>query len=229
MFTEDELLPISALQHFVFCPRRAALVHIEGLWAENQFTVEGRHLHERAHEPGRSERRASVRVTRGLAVLSYRLGLVGKADVVEFHHDEASPHERIVVVEYKRGRPKPERDQEFRVQLCAQVLCLEDMLGRSVAEAAIYFGKARQRAAVALDAALRDATVLAVQELHVLVRSGRTPLPHYQRRKCARCSLFHLCLPKAPRPRVTAETYLRQVVAGDFEAAVSPDKRCPEP
>lgn len=214
MFQEDELLPISALQHFVFCPRRAALIHLEGLWAENRFTVEGRHLHERAHDPTLSDRRAGMLVTRGLMLRSFRWGLVGRADVVEFHERQTSKPQRIVVVEYKRGKPKADRDEEFRVQLCAQALCLEEMLQRGIDAAAIYFGKAKRRIPVELDESLRERTRDAIEELHRVLQSGRTPPPQYQRRKCERCSLVNHCVPHAPRPRATAERYLQRIVDG---------------
>lgn len=211
MFSDDQLLPISALQHLLFCRRRAALVHIEGLWAENRFTVEGQQLHQRAHDPGRGESRAGVQVARGLELRSYRLGLTGKADVVEFH-TERRELERVVLVEYKRGRPKPALDEAFHVQLCAQALCLEEMLGRPVSQAVIFFGGTRQRCEVPLDQGLRARTLSAIRELHELIAAGRTPVVRYAR-KCRRCSLLHLCLPKSLRPRATAAHYLLQVIS----------------
>ncbi len=207
MFSEDQLLPISALQHWQYCPRRAALVHIEGLWSENRFTVEGRHLHERAHDPARGEHRPGLRRTRGLELRSLRLGLTGKADVVEFHDGPLESAGRIVLVEYKRGRPHPARDAPFQVQVCAQALCLEEMLGRTVDQASLYFGKTRQRLPVALDQPLRQRTMHAIEELHKLIASGRTPAAAFQA-KCRRCSLYDLCLPKSIRPRATASRYL---------------------
>jgi CRISPR-associated exonuclease Cas4 len=140
MFTDDQLLPISALAHYVFCQRRAALVHIEGLWAENCFTAEGADLHRKAHDPGQGERRPGVRILRGLELRSYTLGLTGKADVVELHEAVLDAPPRVVLVEYKRGRSRPDRQPEYRVQLAAQALCLEEMLGRRVDQAAVYFG-----------------------------------------------------------------------------------------
>ena len=125
-FAEDALLPLSALRHLLFCERQCALIHVEGLWAENRLTVEGRHLHERA-DSGRSESRPGVRIARTLPIRSLRLGLIGRADVVEFHDAGPGAPPRVVPVEYKRGRPK--LDESDRVQLCAQALCLEEMLG----------------------------------------------------------------------------------------------------
>lgn len=211
MFSEDQLLPISALQHWQYCPRRAALVHIEGLWSENRFTVEGQHLHERAHDPGRGERRPGLRVTRGLELRSLRLGLTGKADVVEFHDRPEQPTSRIVLVEYKRGRPHPARDAPFHVQVCAQALCLEDMLGRAVDQACLYFGKTRQRLPVELNESLRQRTLHAIDQLHKLIAVGKTPAANFGA-KCRRCSLYGLCLPKSIRPRATASRYVSSLL-----------------
>ncbi len=212
MFTDEQLLPISALQHWQYCVRRAALVHIEGLWSENRYTVEGRHLHDRAHDSGRGEVRPGLRITRGLELRSFRLGLTGKADVVEFRSATEAAKESVVLVEYKRGRPHPDRDSPFQIQVCAQALCLEDMLGRSVDEAFLYFGKVRHRVPVVLSPALREQTLHAIDELHSLIASGRTPPAHFDR-KCRRCSLHDLCVPKSMRRRVTASQYLNGLVA----------------
>ncbi len=214
MFTDEELLPISALQHLVFCPRRAALVFIERQWAENRYTAQGRQVHRRVHDPRRGENRPGVRIARGLELRSYRYGLVGKADVVEFHDTTPGQPPRVIVVEYKRGRPKGELDLPFRVQLCGQVLCLEEMLQQPVAGAALFFKKSNRRVEVPLDEALRRRTAEACQELHQLVRSGRTPIARYQR-KCRHCSLLPLCLPKALRPRATAARYLAQAICNE--------------
>lgn len=211
MFSEDQLLPISALQHWQYCPRRAALVHIEGLWSENRFTVEGQHLHQRAHDPDRGERRPGLRVTRGLELRSLRLGLTGKADVVEFHDGLKQAAARIVLIEYKRGRPHPARDAPFHVQVCAQALCLEDMLGRTVDQACLFFGKTRQRLPVELNEPLRQQTLHAISQLHKLIADGKTPTATFGA-KCKRCSLLGLCLPKSLRPRATASRYISSLL-----------------
>ncbi len=212
MFSDDNLLPISALQHFVFCPRRAALVHVEGLWAENRFTAEGRRLHGRAHDRSRGESRPGVRITRGLELRSYHHGLVGKADVVEFREAAPGQPPRIMIIEYKRGRPKPGRDDEFRVQLCAQAMCLEEMLDTTIRQGAIFFGQRRRRTEVVFDDVLRPQTLRAICQIHELIDSGRTPAARVQS-KCKRCSLVNLCLPKAMRPRATAARYLSLAIA----------------
>lgn len=215
MFTEDQLLPISALQHLRFCERRAALVHIERLWAENRFTVEGNHLHATAHDPRRGETRPGVRIVRGMSLRSSQLGLFGKADVVEFHEDEDGSHEpsSATIVEYKRGRPKPQFDREFHLQLCAQALCLEEMLPGVPVSASIYYGQIRRRVTIDLNPNLRTEALGSIRHLHDLIRAGNTPPARYQR-KCDRCSMKNLCLPKAMRSKATAASYLMQVIRG---------------
>lgn len=192
MFPEDDLLPISALQHLLYCDRQCALIHVERLWAENSLTIQGRHLHERA-DRGRGESRPKGRITRSLVVRSMRLGLWGKADVVEFRPDSAGGASVPFPVEYKRGRPKA-HDAD-RVQLCAQALCLEEMLETNVPAGALFYGKTRRRLEVAFDESLRRITEDAAQRLHELLDSGTTPPAVYAREKCDRCSLKNLCLP----------------------------------
>lgn len=209
MYSEDDLLPISALQHLLFCERQCALIHIEQQWSENLFTAQGRILHEKVHSET-AERRKDIRMEYGMPLRSLRLGIVGKADVVEFHRapdEKGQPapqrrgearHEpfgswRPFPVEYKRGRKKP--DNRDNVQLCAQALCLEEMLGGSIPCGAIYYGKERHRTDVEFDEALRKETEETVGRLRWLIDSGKTPPPVYEE-KCDTCSLFGICLPK---------------------------------
>lgn len=206
MYSEDDLLPISALQHYLYCPRQCALIHVERAWAENVFTAEGRLLHERVDRP-QSESRAGVRVAYGLLLRSMRLGLTGRADVVEFHGqgDRKVPFP----VEYKRGRPK-QKDWD-RIQLCAQAMCLEEMLegemlGTRVPEGALFYGKTRRREQVAFDESLRGLTAETARALHELVASGVTPPPVADER-CAACSLAGRCLPKAGAGKASARAY----------------------
>ncbi|HUU26632.1 MAG TPA: CRISPR-associated protein Cas4 [archaeon] len=224
MYSEDDLIPISALQHLAFCERQWGLIHLEGLWAENLLTVEGGHLHERA-DSGETESRGEVRIARGLRLRSLRLGLSGKADVVEFHrlpeieNTQADLRERPagvrldrvsglwlpVPVEYKRGRPKPGRCDE--VQLCAQALCLEEMLEVVIPSGALFYGTPRRRYEVSFDAALRKETEELTARLHELTREGKTPAARYEK-KCKSCSLESFCLPKATGSRHSAAKYL---------------------
>lgn len=204
MFSEDDLLPLSALQHLLFCERQCALIHVEGLWAENRLTVEGRNLHERA-DRGDVETRGSVRTARAVVLRSLRLGLVGKADVVEFHHDASGMITDVVPVEYKRGKPK--RDDSDRVQLCAQAMCLEEMLSLTIDAGALFYGTPRRRTDVAFDQALRDTTEQAARRLHELVAAGITP-PAAREPKCDNCSLLNLCLPDTAGARKSAQFFL---------------------
>jgi CRISPR-associated exonuclease Cas4 len=194
LFPEDQLLPLSALQHLLFCERQCALIHLEQAWAENKFTAEGRILHERAHD-GADERRPGVRITRGMAVRSLRLGISGQCDVVEFHDDG-----RILPVEYKRGKPKPHRADE--VQVCAQGLCLEEMLGKPegcIERACLFYGQHRRRHDVFLDTDLRALTTELATRLHAMMESRTTPPAVYEPEKCDSCSLLDFCQPKALR------------------------------
>jgi len=244
MFPEEDLLPLSALQHLLYCDRQCALIHVERLWAENALTVQGRHLHERA-DSGKASTRGDCRTARGLPLRSLRLGLIGKADVVEFRPPPAegssadpaasapiaglpasaavSPPSPLIPVpfpiEYKRGRPKA-HDAD-RVQLCAQALCLEEMLGAPVPSGALFYGKTRRRADVTFDRPLRDLTERTAARLHEMIRSGRTPPPVYEEKKCGRCSLVNLCLPKGLAGRSSAASaYLTRSLARSLAGAV---------
>lgn len=202
-FSEDQLLPISALQHLAFCERQWGLMYLERLWQENLLTSEGALLHEKAHE-GPSELQGELLVARGVWLHSLALGLVGVADVVEFrpaHGDEkgASLPGRQGSwlprpVEYKHGRSKP--DDCDKIQLCAQALCLEEMLEVAIPEGDIFYGRPRRRQQVAFDARLRRRTREMAARLHELTQAGRTP-PARWRPSCRSCSLLELCLPRA--------------------------------
>jgi len=185
---EDALIPISALQHFLFCPRQCALIHVEGMWAEDAATAEGRLLHERVDAAG-SESRPGVRVVRGMQLRSLTLGLVGRADVVEFRGRPARPFP----VEYKRGRPKAHRADE--VQLCAQAICLEEMCKNDVPEGALFYGAERRRTRVVFDQALRDLTAAVASDTSAMIGARRTPPPVFMP-ACKRCSLIEACLPE---------------------------------
>lgn len=211
MYTEDDLLPLSALQHLLFCARQCALIHIEQLWQENLFTAQGRLMHERVDHSGK-ESRKNVRIEYGLPLRSLRLGLIGKADVVEFHLPEVSGDQwRPFPVEYKRGKAKKENWD--KVQLCAQAICLEEMLDTGVACGALFYGRNRRRQDVFFDDALRQETEDAAEKLHELIASGRTPGPVYTKR-CDSCSFYGLCLPKTLEKKTKVDRYLDQAYEG---------------
>ncbi len=191
MFTDEEFLPISALQHILYCERQCALIHIEQAWIENRFTAEGRVMHDRVHESG-SELRDGVRTVRGLRLRSLRLGLIGVADVVEFHNASKENRGQPRPVEYKRGKPKP--NDCDKIQLCAQALCLEEMLDVHIDYGDIFYGKPRRRLEVPIDPTLRELCELTSLRLHKLISNGVIPSAEYSK-KCDHCSLQFICMP----------------------------------
>ena len=184
---EEALIPLSALQHHLFCPRQCALIHVEALWAEDAATAEGRILHERV-DAGQGENRPHVRIARGLAIRSLALGVAGRADVVEFHGRPPRPFP----IEYKRGKPKSHRADE--VQLCAQAICLEEMCGCEVREGALFYSVTRRRLAVSFNAELRALTARVAGEARANIAALRTP-PPVLTPACRRCSMADLCQP----------------------------------
>lgn len=210
-FTDDQLLPISALQHYLFCPRQTALIHLEQAWADNQFTAEGNALHQKAHD-GHDESRPGVRVTRSLPVVSRRLGLSGQCDIVEFHADST-----VVPVEYKRSKPKT-HDAD-RAQLCAQAMCLEEMLGLRIAEGFLFYGQRKRRTPVEFSLGLRELVETVARALRALIVSRVTPAAEYVARRCDSCSLIELCQPKALRLKRGAAAWFANAVKADHQTA----------
>lgn len=202
-YTEDDFIQLSALQHLVFCERQCALIHIEQIWSENVFTAEGRIMHEKVDTADR-ESRGNIRIDYSVPLRSFRLGLIGKADVVEFHKQG----EKWIPfpVEYKRGKPKI--DDCDKVQLCAQAICLEEMMNVEIPEGALFYGQTRRREDVVFDRNLRMETEDAAKKVHKLIESGITPKAEYSK-KCERCSLVELCLPKLSKK---ASNYLMKVM-----------------
>ncbi len=188
----DDFVPLSALAHWLVCPRQCCLIHVEQLWAENRATAEGRLLHERVHEQGQETRRG-VRVVTAMPLRSRALGVVGIADLVELRR-AAGNGWRPYPVEYKRGRPKPYRADE--VQLCAQAMALEEMFGTEVPEGALFYGKERRRRPVPIDRELRGLAQRVAAEVREALSVGRTPPPVYDKRRCEACSLIELCRPR---------------------------------
>lgn len=224
---EGELLPLSALQHLQFCPRQCALIHLEGIWAENRLTAEGRVRHERV-DAGESEQRGDLRIARAVPLCSSRLGLIGKSDVVEYHRLPDEPpgsatampagvilpgltgRWRVYPVEYKRGKPKADPCDE--IQLCAQAMCLEDMLGVAIPAGALFYFAVRQRLEIVLTDDLRQRTLTLCQQLQALVAAGRTPAAVLTP-KCRQCSLQPHCLPGTTDGHHSAAAYLQRALA----------------
>lgn len=228
-YAEDDLLPISALQHLLFCERQAALIHVERLWEDNLFTAQGNVLHRKAHD-GKPETRDGERIARGLPLRSLGLGLSGVADIVLYRppDDDDAPaggtltgalrratpeelaHWTITPVEYKRGRPK--RNDADRVQLCAQAFCLEEMHGVRIPAGALFYGQTRRRTEVVLDDRLRGVTRDAAERLREILSQNLTP-PANREEKCETCSLLPVCLPTAVGRR-SASAFLNSQLAG---------------
>ena len=203
MYSEDQLLPISALQHLLFCERQCALIHVERLWVENRLTVEGQHLHRKVHDEGHHVC-DGVTLARGLLLRSLQHGLVGQADIVEF--PKSAPP---VPIEYKRGKPK--KDDCDRVQLCAQALCLEEMLATSIPQGYLFYGKRKRRTEVEFDESLRHRTIAAVQRFREMVNACETPSAKRQP-KCDACSLINLCLPDCMRYQTGVGSYVQRQI-----------------
>lgn len=211
-YHESEWLQLSGLQHFAFCKRQWALIHIEQQWAENFRTIDGSLMHERVHDAGSRESRGDRLITRGVYIFSARLGVSGQCDVLEFHRDpkgvSLAGKEGLwqpFPVEYKRGSPHPHDGDEL--QLCGQAMCLEDMLCCTIPEGALYYGELRHRQAVVFTPERRQQVQDMLEQMHDLFRRGRTP--HVKPTKaCQACSLKALCLPALMRSPSVAE-YLR--------------------
>lgn len=219
-YDEESLLPLSGIQHFAFCPRQWALIHVEQQWQENVLTIEGKHLHERVHSAIPTETRGETVVARSLPLVSYRLGLYGVADVVEFTLVAGGAESggiklpgreglwRPRPVEYKRGRPKS--DDRDEVQLCAQAMCLEEMLNVKVESGSFFYGKTRHRLDVAFTDELRRRVEDLARKMHEVFAAGKTP-PASIHRNCKECSLVHICLPDIRR-KSNVERYIAQCI-----------------
>lgn len=212
-YKEEEFLQISGLQHFQFCRRQWALIHVEQLWAENLRTVEGELLHERAHDASQRERRGELLVTRDMRVFSPSLGVSGSCDVVEFiRSDTGVPlcgqegKYRPYPIEYKRGSPRT--DNANHLQLCAQAMCLEEMLCCDIPEGALYYGETRRREKVDFTEGLRQEVKDKLEEMHQLYRRRYTPKVRPSK-SCNACSLKEVCLPKLMKKRSVGQ-YLRE-------------------
>jgi CRISPR-associated exonuclease Cas4 len=220
MFSDDDLIPISSLQHFVFCKRQCALIHLEYIWQENILTAEGQLLHGRVDRV-QTEKRRSLRTATALRIRSLQLGLTGIMDLLEFHQVEtpnditghavaiplppATGFWRPFPVEYKRGKPKTHRADE--IQLCAQAMCLEEMLQLHILAGALFYGQPRRRTEVHFDDELRSLTELAAQGVHDLIHSGMTPPATYSK-ACDSCSLIDQCQPKSAGAGKAAQAWL---------------------
>lgn len=197
MFAEEDLLLISALQHLIFCQRQCALIYVEMVWDENRLTIEGKHMHDRVHQDG-IENRPGVRIVRGMGLRSLKYGITGKADVVEFR--DGSPYP----VEYKRGKKKSDKSDE--VQLCAQALCLEEMMGIDISAGSLYYGQPKRRIEVLFTNELRNFTIETIKKLREIIDGQYLPKAVYSK-KCPNCSLIERCAPKISDSSKSANKY----------------------
>ena len=219
-YLEDDLLMLSGIQHMAFCERQWALIHIEQVWAENVRTLEGKYLHDRADDPFADESRKTLRIIRSMPLVSYRLGLRGIADIVEFYKSTEffetetcrlqgrSGWWRAAPVEYKRGRPKS--DDRDAVQLCAQAIALEEMLHISIPNGYIYYGETRHRQFIGFDVDLRQYTNDLAVQMHQLVKEGITPKAKKGKR-CSQCSLVENCQPRLMLRHRPVNNYLKRM------------------
>jgi CRISPR-associated exonuclease Cas4 len=212
-YTEEDFLLLSGIQHFAFCKRQWALIHIEQQWQENLRTIEGQILHEKTHDHTIKEKRGDLIISRGMAIFSRSLGLSGVCDVVEMH--KASDGLKIfgregtykpIPIEYKRGKPK--EDESDIVQLCAQVICIEEMLLCHIPEAFLFYGETKRRIKVIIDSELRESVKTIVKEMHQLYERRYTPKVK-PTKACKACSLSEICMPRLCK-NSSAVSYIKQ-------------------
>lgn len=213
-----EPLQLSGLQHFAYCPRQWALIHLEQQWQENDRTADGQIFHSRAHDASAREMRGDLLILRGLRVFSDALGVSGTCDVVEFRRTENGVPLRgydgrwqPYPVEYKRGEPKP--GNADALQLCAQAMCLEEMLLCDIHEGSLYYGETRRRERVRLDASLRAEVIAALEQMHRYASAGHTPKAR-PTKGCNACSLRDICVPRLARTSDVA-SYIRDRLEDD--------------
>lgn len=221
MYSDDEMLMLSGIQHIAFCERQWALIHVEQQWQDNVRTVEGHHLHERVDDPFFDESRGDIKTSRSIPVVSKSLGLRGVADVVEFHYiDNSLEVETIELkgvkgrwkprpVEYKRGKPKP--DDRDAVQLCAQAMALEEKWGIKIPEGDLFYWQIRCREKVILGDILRERTGILAGKMHRLFAEGVTPAA-IKGKRCALCSLEEICQPSLTKRRRSVKNYILRML-----------------
>lgn len=219
-YKEDDYLQLAGIQHFAFCRRQWALIHIEQQWAENQRTIEGHFDHEICHDASRKESRGKLKVSRAMPVFSRELGISGECDVVEFHEDERAEYisalggrYRVYPVEYKHGEPK--KTDEDILQLTAQVMCLEEMLLCEIGEGALYYERINRRQRCQITPERRERVRETVKEMHHYMERGYTPKVK-PTKACNACSLRELCLPKLMQT-VSAKTYMQMAIEEDTD------------
>lgn len=220
MYKEDDYLLLSGIQHFAFCRRQWALIHIEQQWQENYQTTSGELMHKKAHDDMAIEKRGDLLITRGMRIASASLKITGECDVVEFHKDPNGisifgydGKWKLLPVEYKNGKPK--EDAEDELQLCAQACCLEEMFQTQIPEGYLYYGQPKRRTKVVFTEELRQKLAAYCKEMHQYFRRGYTPKVKTSK-KCRSCSLAELCLPKM-QEKLDVKEYIQKSLQKDME------------
>lgn len=227
-YLEDDLLMLSGIQHFAFCKRQWALIHIEQLWAENVRTIEGQFIHKRSDDPFLDETRKDLRNVKAMPLVSYKLGLRGVADVVELYKEEKESQYainikgrtgfwRVCPVEFKRGKPK--KDDRDAVQLCAQAICLEEMMNVKIEYGELYYEQTRHRQRIDIDDQLRTRVNYLSGRMHEMFKEGKTP-PAEVGKHCSICSLVELCQPKLTKKYRSVSNYLKEAFLEEDEREV---------
>lgn len=216
-YAEEDYLMISGIQHFRFCRRQWALIHVEQQWEENVHTIIGEVMHKRAHDPYLREKRKDTIVVRALPVASKTMGVSGECDIVEFHRCDDGirlfGHRglySVYPIEYKKGKPK--NADEDQLQLTAQAMCLEEMFTTTISEGAIYYGEIKRREVVEFTEELRNNVVEIFQEMHQYYTTKYTPKVK-KSKACSSCSLKEICLPSLEKSMSVGE-YMAQILEG---------------
>lgn len=223
---QEDFLLLSGIQHMAFCPRQWALIHIEQVWAENIKTIDGKHFHEKTDNVMADETRKEIRTVRAMPIVSHELRLRGVADIVEFHRaseknvpfvcniKKHSGWHRVVPVEYKSGSPK--KDDIDAVQLCAQGIALEEMLGVKIVSGYLFYGKTRRRQEIVFDTVLREKTFALAARMERLAKEGKTPSAE-RSKKCLQCSLYEFCQPDLTKKNNSVESYIKKYTSEMME------------
>ncbi len=209
-YDEDSLLPLSGIQHFAYCPRQWALIHVEGQWVESLSTAKGRLVHNRVDDPYLHETRGQVTTERSIPLVSKKLGLFGVADLLEIHYLGTDQKKCYTLVEYKRGKPKP--DDRDEVQLCAQAICLEEMNSMHLQYGSIYYDQVKHRHQVDFCASLRTRVEELSRNMHYYFNHGLTPEAS-KSSKCKNCSLKDICMPKLKKSKKSARRYITDFIS----------------
>jgi CRISPR-associated exonuclease Cas4 len=216
MYSEDELLMISGIQHFCFCKKQWSLIHSEQQWKDNFYTVKGEIMHEKVDDPFIIESRKDYFISRSVPLVSYSLGFYGISDAVEFKLSDKgyfvegkNNFYKVYPIEYKSGKPK--KDNSDAVQLCVQAMCLEEMLNINIEEAYLYYGKTRHREKILLNENLRKEVVGLASEMHTIIEENIAVVEEYTK-KCDNCSLYNICIPKAKTVYKSVNNYIKSVL-----------------